>query len=31
LGLRERVEMLGGTFDARPDDTGFVVQAEIPA
>lgn len=31
LGLRERVEILGGTFDARPDDKGFVVRAEIPA
>jgi signal transduction histidine kinase len=30
-GLRERVEMLGGTFDARPQDQGFVVEAEIPA
>jgi signal transduction histidine kinase len=31
-GLRERVEMLGGTFDARsPAEGGFVVEAEIPA
>jgi signal transduction histidine kinase len=30
-GLRERVEMLGGTFDARRDSEGFVVEAEIPA
>ncbi|MFG1840697.1 sensor histidine kinase [Micromonospora sp. NPDC049175] len=30
-GLRERVETLGGTFDARFDDEGFLVEAEIPA
>lgn len=29
-GLRERVGVLGGDFDAARDDTGFVVRARIP-
>jgi signal transduction histidine kinase len=29
-GLRERVLSLGGSFDASPTDSGFVVRAEIP-
>lgn len=29
-GLRERVDVLGGTFDAHPSDDGFVVRARIP-
>jgi signal transduction histidine kinase len=31
LGLRERVEMLGGTFVAGPDGDGFLVDARLPA
>ncbi|GAB6902970.1 sensor histidine kinase [Kineosporia succinea] len=30
-GLRDRVEMLGGTFESGPSDQGFVVRAVIPA
>ena len=30
LGLRERVEALGGTADWRADDGSFVVRAEVP-
>ena len=31
LGMRERAELLGGTFDAGPAaDGGFVVRAELP-
>ncbi|GLW05885.1 hypothetical protein Misp01_10150 [Microtetraspora sp. NBRC 13810] len=31
IGLRERVELLGGEFTARPrDDGGFVVSARLP-
>jgi signal transduction histidine kinase len=30
-GLRDRVEILGGTCDARSHEEGFVVEAEIPA
>ena len=30
-GLRERVEQLGGVFAARPDGSGFVVEAVVPA
>jgi signal transduction histidine kinase len=30
-GLRDRVEVLGGTFDARSHEGGFVIEAEIPA
>lgn len=31
LGLRERVALVGGTFDAGPDGDGFSVQARVPA
>ncbi|MFJ5601391.1 sensor histidine kinase [Micromonospora parva] len=30
LGLRERVELLGGRLEARPADGGFLVRALIP-
>ncbi|MEU7851280.1 histidine kinase [Micromonospora parva] len=30
LGLRERVELLGGRLEARPEDGGFLVRALIP-
>lgn len=31
LGLRERVQALGGTLTAGPDDGGWTVRAEFPA
>jgi signal transduction histidine kinase len=30
VGMRERVAMFGGTFDARPTPTGFRVTASLP-
>ncbi len=30
-GMRERAELLGGTLDAAPTDTGFLVQLRVPA
>lgn len=30
-GLRERVELIGGTFTAGPDGGGFRVEASLPA
>ena len=30
IGLRERVSMLGGEFDAGPTDAGFEVRARFP-
>ena len=29
-GMRERAELLGGTLDAAPTDTGFLVQLRVP-
>jgi signal transduction histidine kinase len=29
-GMRERAELLGGTLDAGPTDTGFLVQLRVP-
>ncbi|MQA26764.1 MAG: two-component sensor histidine kinase [Micromonosporaceae bacterium] len=29
-GMRERCELLGGTFHAGPEDTGWLVRAEVP-
>ncbi|MCE7480686.1 hypothetical protein LZG07_01880 [Microbacterium profundi] len=31
IGLRERVALVGGWFDAGPSADGFVVRARIPA
>jgi signal transduction histidine kinase len=31
LGLRERVELIGGAFDAGPQNHGFMVKAVLPA
>ncbi|MFG3125168.1 sensor histidine kinase [Streptomyces sp. NPDC048201] len=30
LGMRERVELLGGSLDAGPDEEGFVVTLKVP-
>jgi signal transduction histidine kinase len=30
-GMRERAELLGGTLDAAPTDTGFRVLLKVPA
>ncbi|KAA9158994.1 sensor histidine kinase [Microbacterium lushaniae] len=30
IGMRERVALLGGTFTAGPEDSGFAVRARIP-
>jgi len=30
-GMRERAELLGGTLDATPTDTGFRVLLKVPA
>lgn len=30
-GMRERAELLGGTLDAGPTDTGFLVKLRVPA
>jgi len=30
VGMRERVAMLGGTFQAGPDGAGFSVRARFP-
>jgi signal transduction histidine kinase len=30
-GMRERAELLGGTLDAAPTDTGFLVRLRVPA
>jgi signal transduction histidine kinase len=30
IGMRERVAMLGGTFQAGPDGGGFTVRARFP-
>jgi signal transduction histidine kinase len=29
-GMRRRIEVLGGRFDAGPDDRGFVIEGHIP-
>ena len=29
-GMRERAELLGGTLDAGPTDTGFLVRLRVP-
>jgi signal transduction histidine kinase len=29
-GMRERAELLGGTLDAGPTDTGFLVKLQVP-
>lgn len=31
VGMRERAELIGGTLDARPEDTGFRVLLRVPA